>query len=84
MAKPHLKGGTGGKAPSLGCEAFQPLLFSPPKTPASVPTCWVVGRVLLKFLLIITPKARIICDLEGLYDDEPPQFPAIFLASNRR
>ena len=44
-------------------EAFQPLLFSPPKTPSSQhgpQACWVVGRVLLKFLLIITPKARVI------------------------
>ena len=56
-------------------EAFQPLSFSPPKTPGSRllggwkgfaqvfinnHTKIVVGRVLLKFLLIITPKARVI------------------------
>ena len=56
-------------------EAFQPLLFSPPKTPGSCllggwkgfvqvfinnHTKSVVGRVLFKFLLIITPKARVI------------------------
>ena len=61
----------------VAVEAFQPLLFSPPKTPGSCllggwkgfaqllidnHTKSVVGRVLtilLKFLLIIAPKARV-------------------------
>ena len=33
---------------------FTPFYFPHPKPP--VPTCWVAGRVLLTFLLIITPK----------------------------
>ena len=52
-------------------KAFLPHLFSPPKTPGfrvlgfaqvfiNNHTKSVVGRVLLKFLLIITPKARVI------------------------
>ena len=56
-------------------EAFQPLLFSPPKIPSSRllggwkgfaqvfinnHTKSVVGMVLLKFLFIIAPKARVI------------------------
>ena len=56
-------------------KAFQPLLFSPPKTSGSHllggwkgfahvfidnHTKSVVGRVLLTFLLIVTPKPRVI------------------------
>ena len=45
----------------MAVEAFQRInpFYSPhPKPP--VPACWVVGRVLLKFLLISTPKATVI------------------------
>ena len=61
---PHLKGGPGGKTPSLGCFCAYiggcrgisaPFYFPHPKPPG--PACWVVGRALLKFLLIITPKS---------------------------
>ena len=68
MAKPHLKGGDGAKPPNLGVFVLRPYrclsrhfssFYSPHPKPL-VPACWVVGRVLLKFLLIITPKARFI------------------------
>ena len=64
--KPHLKEGAG-QSPQFRLflclyrwlsRHFSPFYSPHPKSP--VPACWVVGRVLLKFLLIITPKARII------------------------
>ena len=73
-AKPTPKRGTGGKTPLPpfrlllclgyigGCRGIStPFILPHPKS--LVPVCWVVERVVLKFLLIITPKVW----LEGFF-----------------